>query len=73
MLKPFYPISSDYKYEPAYHNVAVPTGEFRFPKKGEWFLSGSIIEAYLAPNNLTSAYYIARLVPRAMFRDKKDG
>jgi len=26
---------------------AVATGEFRSPRKGEWFLSGSYIEAYL--------------------------
>ncbi|MFM7072536.1 MAG: hypothetical protein ACKO38_12170, partial [Planctomycetota bacterium] len=27
---------------------AMATGEFRPPYKGEWFLSGSYIEAYLA-------------------------
>lgn len=41
---------------------AVPTGEFRCPKKGEWFLSGAIIEAYRAPNDIPTMYYIAKLV-----------
>ena len=41
---------------------AICTGEFRCPKKGEWFLSGSPIEAYYAPNNLPTMYYIAKLV-----------
>lgn len=38
------------------------TGETRCPKKGEWFLSGAIIEAYKAPNNLTTPYKIAKLL-----------
>jgi hypothetical protein len=41
---------------------AMATGEFRAPRKGEWFLSGSYIEAYRAENDLTIAYHIARLV-----------
>lgn len=38
------------------------TGEKRCPKRGEWFLSGSKIEAYYAPNDLTQVYHIAELV-----------
>lgn len=38
------------------------TGEFRPPKSGEWYLSGSPIEAYRAPNNLTTAFHIAKIV-----------
>ncbi|RLC88675.1 MAG: hypothetical protein DRJ03_02020 [Chloroflexi bacterium] len=38
------------------------TGEFRPPRKGEWFLSGAIPEAYRAPNDLDGAYHIARFV-----------
>jgi hypothetical protein len=38
------------------------TGEKRPPRKGEWYLSGAIIEAYLAPNDLSTPYHIARLV-----------
>ena len=41
---------------------AMPTGEFRKPKKGEWYLSGAIVEVYQAPNNLTIEFYIAKLV-----------
>jgi hypothetical protein len=38
------------------------TGEFRAPKKGEWYLSGAIPAGYKAPNDLSSPYHIARLV-----------
>lgn len=41
---------------------AVKTGEFRPPRRGEWFLSGAIVEAYHAANDLTTPYHIARLV-----------
>ena len=35
------------------------TGIFRCPKKGERYLSGAIVEAYIAPNDLTQEFYIA--------------
>ncbi len=38
------------------------TGEKRCPKKGEWYLSGAIVEAYRAPNDLTTPYHIAKLI-----------
>lgn len=42
---------------------AVWTGEKRPPRKGEWYLSGAIIEAYRAPNDLpTMPFAIAKLV-----------
>lgn len=41
---------------------AVHTGDFRPPKAGEYYLSGAIPEAYRAPNDLTSAYWIMKLV-----------
>ena len=47
---------------PASEVMATPTGEFREPKKGEWFLSGAVIEAYQAESDATTKYYIARLV-----------
>ena len=40
---------------------ALYTGEKRCPRKGEWFLSGSSIEAYQAKNDLGTEYHIARL------------
>ncbi len=41
---------------------AVATGEFRAPKKGEYFLSGAIIKAYQATTDKMSAkYHIASL------------
>lgn len=41
---------------------AMWTGEKRPPKRGEWFLSGAIVEAYKAPNDLTHPHLIAVLV-----------
>jgi hypothetical protein len=40
----------------------VHTGEFRAPRKGDYYLSGAIPEAYLAPNDLSTSYYILREV-----------
>jgi len=40
---------------------AVATGEFRPPKAGEWYLSGTLAGAYRAPNDFDSPYQIARL------------
>lgn len=41
---------------------AMATGEKRPPRKGEWYLSGAIVEAYRASNDLTSEFHIAKLV-----------
>lgn len=41
---------------------AVKTGEFRNPKRGEWYLSGAIPEGYKAPNDLSSPFHILKLV-----------
>jgi hypothetical protein len=40
---------------------AEATGVVRPPRKGEWYLSGAIIEAYRAPNDLSTAFQIAKL------------
>lgn len=37
------------------------TGEKRAPKKGEYYLSGAVIEAYRAKNDLTTPFHIAKL------------
>ena len=59
-LNTLYPVADRV---PNARNVhAKRTGEFRCPKKGEWYLSGAIIEAYHAPNDLTTEYHIAVLV-----------
>ena len=36
--------------------------EFRCPKKGEWYLSGSIPVAFQAPNDLGLEYHIMKIV-----------
>ena len=41
---------------------AVATGERRPPKKGEWYLSGAVVEAYHVPNDLATPFSIARIV-----------
>jgi hypothetical protein len=55
--------------------MAVYTGEKRCPKKGEWYLSGAIVQAWRAFDDLMSPYHIARLVQvetviRAVVREK---
>jgi hypothetical protein len=45
-----------------HHVRAKWTGEKRCPKKGEWFLSGAIVGGYLATNDLSTPYHIAKLV-----------
>ena len=42
--------------------MAVNSGIKRPPKKGEWYLSGAIVAAYKAPNDLSTPYVIANLV-----------
>lgn len=58
------------KYYPGEHSYAtrprqmfVKTGEFRAPRKGEFYLSGAIPCAYRAPNNFTQPYHIMRAIP----------
>lgn len=34
------------------------TGEFRPPRKGEWYASGAIVQAYMAYNDLSDSYWI---------------
>lgn len=41
--------------------VAVWTGDKRPPRAGEWYLSGSLITAYRALNDLITPYHIAVL------------
>jgi hypothetical protein len=41
---------------------AIRTGEFRAPRKGEWYLSGSWPRAYRAPNDLSTKFRIMRLI-----------
>ena len=50
------------RYEGGYTVVAVRTGEFRKPRKGEWFLSGARPAAYRGFNDLSTEYHICRLV-----------
>lgn len=61
----YYPIA-DYSSVPRRggkeETVAKWTGERRPPRAGEWFLSGAIITAYQAKNDLNTSYHIAKLV-----------
>jgi hypothetical protein len=40
----------------------ISTGEYREPKKGEVFISGAIPGGYIAFNNMSTKYYIAKPV-----------
>lgn len=62
-----YPIAEEDKAKAPAVSGAVKTaarwtGERRAPKAGEWYLSGAVVEAYRAPNDLSSEFHIARLV-----------
>jgi hypothetical protein len=61
-----YPIAeSARKYLPEHREAAAVrrTGEFRVPRRGEWFISDAIAEAYYAASNIyTFPYHIAMLV-----------
>ncbi len=48
-----------------------PTGEFRCPRKGEWFLSGAIVEGYQAKADMSAAFYIGELVEIEIVRTEK--
>jgi hypothetical protein len=61
-----FPLSSDALLESAYTHTflyegywVLTTGEFREPKKGDWFISGAIPEGYQAMNDLPQKYDIA--------------
>lgn len=41
--------------------MATPTGEKRQPRRGEWYLSGAVVEAYRAQSDLHGVFHIARL------------
>ena len=62
------PTADDYKRLGVNRNVSgitimvAWTGETRPPLKGEWYLSGAIVEGYRAHNDYASPYPIARLV-----------
>jgi len=57
----FFPVADPVPNRPRFDGFAIPTGEFRPPKAGEWYISGALPAAYRAPNDLTTAYHIARL------------
>jgi hypothetical protein len=44
------------------NKAAIWTGEFRPPKEGEWYLSGSIVQAYKTDCDLRESYHIAKIV-----------
>ena len=60
-----FPLSSPYSVFPdkrANDHRIRSTGEYRNPRKGEWFISGAIPEGYLAPSDLSFPYFIGELV-----------
>lgn len=64
----FYPLA-DYHFM-QFNNIkpegyfirARAKGEKRNPLKGEWYLSGAIIEAYQAKSDMTTPFHIAEIV-----------
>lgn len=41
---------------------AIPTGEKRSPKAGEWYISGAFANGYQAKADLVTEFYIAKIV-----------
>jgi len=48
-----------YKSEKMFNKTLFIKGQFRKPKKGEFYLSGAIAEVYEAFNDLSDEFYIA--------------
>lgn len=42
--------------------MAIATDEVRPPRKFEWYLSGAVVEAYLARSDMATSHRIANLV-----------
>ncbi len=59
---PFLRVASPDFMQAGVYIVAITSNETRFPKAGEYFLSGSIVEAYRAARDLNCEYRIAKLV-----------
>lgn len=57
-----FPVAPSYIRRAKGARRAVYMGEKRPPKRGEWYLSGAIVEAYYAPNDLSTPFHIAALV-----------
>lgn len=61
-----FPLADEYRFMKNFpHHKKIRaryTGEKRPPRKGEWFLSGAIVEAYYSPATLSQSYHIAELV-----------
>ena len=70
LLGKYYPLADEPSPEDLYNLEvsdkvgvrAMATGEMRAPRKGEWFLSGAVVEAYRANNDISIQYNIAKLV-----------
>lgn len=58
-----YPIIDENSFHSRKHQGkgAVWKGERRHPLKDEWYFSGAVIEAYQAPNDLSTVYHIAHI------------
>ena len=42
--------------------MAINSHKYSCPRKGEWYLSGAAVQAFRAPNDLSYAYWIAKIV-----------
>jgi len=52
----------EYKYGAGINLRCILTGEYRNPKKGEWYVSGAVPEGHKAPNDSSYVEHIAKLV-----------
>jgi len=62
-VRTLYPLANEYRWNSGPRWYVELTGEFRPPRKGEWFISGAAIpEGYQAPSDLTIYYHIGRKI-----------
>ena len=59
--RPLINLGGGVRLSPTQEIKAFSTGEKRPPKKGEWYLSGAVVGAYRAPNDLSTSFHIAKL------------
>ena len=57
----YYPLKDFHPLWRTHRLMAKWSGEKRPPKKGQWYLSGAVIEAYQAKRDLDAPYPIAEI------------
>ena len=46
---------------------------FRNPRRGEYYLSGAVVQAYIAPNDLSSPYQVVKPRMKTLVKYNSNG